>query len=291
MKETFLVFVYGTLRRHERNHFLLKKAKNIAKQCWSTGILYDTGCDYPVMTPHNSRRVYGELYEVNQAQLKSLDFLEGYTGNERTNNYDRILQTVYTDKETVEALVYVQSTTKIGNLNEIKYGDWKCQKYLAQQELLYFAYGSCMDDERFCLSGVQEQFKDVKGCGIAANYSLAYTRNSLDGGKADLVESDEYVEGKVYRIKNEALPYLFKREGVAFSIYRPAFLDVCIDSVIYQDVLTFLVVDKVEEVAPSEYYVTQILRGAKGFVSEVYYKKLQDDLNKRFETTKNFYKP
>lgn len=276
------VFVYGTLRQHESNHSLLKNARCVSRQCWTNGILYDTGFGYPALLTSANNRVYGEVYEVSDQQLKSLDVLEGYEGKGKENLYERTTQVVHTDFDTIKAYVYVYSSSNATDLNEMKLGDWKCHRYLQQNELLYFAYGSCMDDERFQLAGVKHEFERVAGCGVAKNYSLAYTRKAQDGGRADLIESAEYTEGKVYHISKEALTYLYQREGVNARIYRPAFIDLTIDGKTYLNVLTFLVVDKAEEVAPPMHYVTEILRGAKGFVSERYYQKLVGDLREKF---------
>ncbi|WP_175639331.1 gamma-glutamylcyclotransferase [Metabacillus schmidteae] len=282
MEKLNMIFVYGTLRQHETNHYLLKNAKCVSRQCWTNGILYDTGYGYPALFTSNKNRVYGEVYEVTDKQLASLDDLEGYEGKGRNNLYERITQVVHTDFHTIEAYVYVYSSSNDTNHEEIKFGDWKCHRYLQQNELLYFAYGSCMDDERFKLAGVNHEFEKVAGCGVAKNYSLAYTRKSHDGGRADLIESAEYVEGKVYHISREALTYLFHREGVMGQIYRPSFIDVMIDGKTYRNVLTFFVVDKAKEVAPPEHYWTEILRGAKSFVSESYYQKLVKHLLEKF---------
>ncbi|WP_096200037.1 gamma-glutamylcyclotransferase family protein [Bacillus sp. FJAT-45350] len=64
MKNRNRVFVYGTLRQQEANHRLLKEARCISRQCWTNGILYDTGNGYAAMLPSPSQKVYGELYEV-----------------------------------------------------------------------------------------------------------------------------------------------------------------------------------------------------------------------------------
>ena len=282
MIQTFNVFVYGTLRQHEENSYFLHGAKCLSSQCWTYGILYDTGCGYPAMETSRNKKVYGELYQVNHEQLKRLDHLEGYEGDEKDNLYDRITQTIYTDTGTIQAYVYVFLPDQTANLEKISFGDWKCHRYIKQDELYYFAYGSCMDDERFQLAGVEMQFEHVVGCGIANNFSLAYTRKAHDGGRADLIESGEQVEGKVYQIEQKTLHYLFKREGVHAQIYRPAFIEVTINGTLYQNVLTFLVIEKEEETAPPEHYAIEILRGAKGFVSEEYYKKLQSDLAEKF---------
>lgn len=280
MKNKNYVFVYGTLRKHEANHHFLKEARCISQQCWTHGILYDTGNGYPAMVS-GGQRVYGELYEVTAEQLKRLDILEGYKGVGRDNHYERSTQVIHTDFATSEAYVYVYSQP-IRDFKEIRFGDWKCHRYLQQGEFLYFAYGSCMDTERFEDAGVKHQFDRVIGCGVAESYSLAYTRKSRDGGRADLIESNEQVEGKVYQITSETLPYLYRREGVTANIYRPAFIEVKINNKLYKNVLTFFVVEKEDEVAPPPHYATEILRGAKGFVSEAYYQKLVDDLNVKF---------
>lgn len=282
MKNVYRVFVYGTLRQHESNHYLLKEARCVSRQCWTNGIIYDIGYRYPVMVVSTSKRVYGEVYEVTAQQFERLDMLEGYKGEGKDNLYERITQVVHTDFDTIEAYVYVYSPANIYELDEIMFGDWKCNRYLQQDELLYFAYGSCIDNKRFQLAGVKHQFERVLGCGVAKNYSLAYTRKAHDGGRADLIESAAYVEGKVYHISRETLTYLYQREGVTAHIYRPAFIDVTIAGKTYRNVLTFLVVDKAEEAAPPIHYVTEILRGAKGFVSDSYYQKLVDELHNKF---------
>ncbi|MDQ0253344.1 cation transport regulator ChaC [Evansella vedderi] len=140
-----------------------------------------------------------------------------------------------------------------------------------------------MDDKRMEVAGVKEKFTIVIGCGVARNYSLAYTRQAADGGRADMVESHDSVEGKVYRIDQDALHYLFQREGVNAHIYRPAFIDVKIDGLSYKNVVTFLVIDKEEEVAPPAHYAMEILRGAQDFVSVDYYRNLKNGLMTKFQ--------
>lgn len=282
VNQTLLVFVYGTLRQHERNHSLLKDARCIAHQAWTNGILYDTGQGYPAMVSGNGRKVYGEVYEVNLLQLKKLDELEDYEEEGHDNLYDRIVQKIHTDFGLVDAHVYVFKGDQVRDLEEIPSGDWKCHLHLNQEEVLYFAYGSCMDDERFKQANVEMEFSKIIGCGSADNYRVAYTCLAHDGGRADMVESEGFVEGKVYQIRQKALEYLFRREGVNAQIYRPAFIEVAIDGVRYNNVLTFFVIDKVEETAPPEHYYTEILRGVKGYVSDSYLQKLRDHLMGKF---------
>lgn len=283
MEQTYKVFVYGTLRQHEVNDYLLKEAKLLARQCWTNGILFDTNCGYPALIEDKTKRVYGELYEVSKEQLKKLDWLEDYTGNKETDLYERIVKTIFTDKGPVEAFVYIFSPNRTVELSEIEFGDWKCHQYLHQEEHLYFAYGSCMDNERFQLAGIDHCFKQIKGCGIAKDYRLAYSLQYHDGGRADMVEEMGWVEGKVYEVNQEAVQYLLQREGVYTNLYRPAFIEVEIDGEVHKNVLTFFVIDKKEELAPPVHYATEILRGSKNFVSDDYYKKLHNDLVDKFK--------
>ncbi len=104
-----LVFVYGTLRKNERNHYLLKDANCIAEQAWTAGCLYDTNYGYPIHQTNSESRVYGEIYEVNHNQLAGLDELEGYRGEGESNYYERITQMAYTDNGEHEAFVYVMN--------------------------------------------------------------------------------------------------------------------------------------------------------------------------------------
>ncbi|UPG63983.1 gamma-glutamylcyclotransferase family protein [Metabacillus endolithicus] len=79
MEKTYKVFVYGTLREHEFNHHFLNGAVCLARQCWTHGILFDTGLGYPAMITDKVNVIYGELYEVNEIILKKLDWLESFT--------------------------------------------------------------------------------------------------------------------------------------------------------------------------------------------------------------------
>ncbi|UPG63982.1 gamma-glutamylcyclotransferase [Metabacillus endolithicus] len=203
---------------------------------------------------------------------------EFYEAEGIDNEYERITQTIFTDHHSEQAIVYSYLHKKVENLSMINGGDWKRHLYTNKSKLLYFAYGSCMDNERFKLGKVDHLFKNIVGCGLATNFSLAYTVHFQDGSRADMIEADDIVEGKVYEINQEALHYLYEREGVMANIYRPAFINVEINGVLHKNVLTFLVMNKKEEVAPPEHYSNEILRGAKGFVSSGYYRKLEKKL-------------
>lgn len=105
--QTYLVFVYGTLKKGERNHHYLKDAELVSDQCWTHGQLYDTGKGYPAMVQHSENRVYGELYSVTAEQLQRVDELEGYVGPGADNHYDRVVQRVCSESGEFGGVVYV----------------------------------------------------------------------------------------------------------------------------------------------------------------------------------------
>jgi gamma-glutamylcyclotransferase (GGCT)/AIG2-like uncharacterized protein YtfP/cation transport regulator ChaC len=272
-----LVFVYGTLRKHQRNHFLLKDAPLISEQSWTYGEMFDTGLGYPMVKTSTNKKVYGEVYEINESQLSKLDHLEDYEPGRDNNLYERVTRTIYTDKGELQAFLYVsENPCEIG----IPSGDWKIYQLLKRspKNVYYFAYGSCMDVERFHKANVGHFFEKVTGAGILGNYSMKYLYTAGDGGRADIVEDGGVTEGILYETPFDAVYYLFKREGYNIGMYRATFVDVKVKDVIYRDVLTFHVYEKKNEVAPPEHYATEILRGSKNRVSDDYYQKLVQQL-------------
>ena len=275
------VFVYGTLRKGERNAYLLENATCLAEQCWTNGRLYDTGYGYPAMERAKSSQVYGELYSVTKTDLAQLDRLEGYAPGDDGNLYERIERTVYTDKGATTAYVYIANQLSLLNI-KIPNGDWKEYNLLTSQhdKVLYFAYGSCMDDKRFIAHGVDHYFKHMLGVGILDGYTLRFTRKSMfdSRGRADIVEEGGLVEGKVYVIPIEALAnYLYQREG-APNIYRATFVTVELLGKEIQ-ALTFTVKKKEEETAPPAHYEEELIRGAKGYLSDDYILQLKAHIN------------
>lgn len=259
----------------------MKGAELIAEQAWTNGRLYDTGLGYPAMKESKMERVFGELYLVTETQLQRLDALEGYKQGGQNNLYNRKQQTVFHDTGSTEAFVYIMAEYHENLLvKHIPSDDWKWNNLAkGYQPLLYFAYGSCMDDARFKKQGVNHFFQNVKGSGILDGYSIRFTRKAADGGRADIVEEGGTVEGKIYEISPECLPYLSKREGVASGCYRPTFVDLTINGEIAQNVLTFTVVNKETETAPPSHYLDEILRGGRGYVSEDYLINLKNHVS------------
>lgn len=282
------VFVYGTWRRGEKHHHLMKGAKLMALQAWTDGKLLDPGRGEPELLVPGEQRVYGELYRVDRETLARLDELQADHRRkwESSGEYRRIRRRIQTDRGPVEADVYIYARVPASGGAAVPYGDWKAHHLDGQREWLYFAYGSCMDDERFYDQGVGEHFRDVVGRGILKGHAMRYTLPRPDGGRADLVERPKsVVEGKVYRVGGQALKYLFWREGVDEGTYRPAWIPVEIEGKTVENVLTFIVIHKGKETPPPEHYAREILRGSKDIVSERYHRHLRRRLKKRFGMT------
>ncbi|MCA1062928.1 gamma-glutamylcyclotransferase [Rossellomorea sp. AcN35-11] len=272
------VFVYGTLRKHEKNHFVLKGATLEREQAWVDGVLFDTKRGYPALK-EGMGITYGEVYSIDTDILADLDELEDFIEERDVNLYSRKLKRVNTDKGTQEAYVYYSENEELFK-EEIPSGDWKVHRFLNDQpeRVLYFAYGSCMDDERFKTAKVDHHFKDCLGAGVLEGYSMKYLFKVDDGGRGDIIEDGGITEGVVYDIPQQAVEYLFTREGVAPGWYRAAFIDIQIGGTHHKDVLTFIVKDKFEETCPPEHYAKEILRGSHPHVSSSYHAKLQQQL-------------
>ncbi|PLT35135.1 gamma-glutamylcyclotransferase [Bacillus sp. V5-8f] len=284
MKDKIMVFVYGTLRKHERNHHFLENERCFAEQAWMNGRLMESNSGLPFLEVSKEGKVFGELYEVSFIRLQHLDWLEDYEGPGKDNLYDRLVQRVYTNTGSYDAFVYVApSGGKLEDMKAIKGGDWRVHRFRKEKaKYIYFAYASCMDHERFKSSGVDHLFQNIKGCGTLRGYSLRFTKKSYDGGRADIVEEGGVVEGKVYEVSQEGLDYLYMREGVGLDIYRPALVDIEINGNTVENVVTFIVVDKDEETAPPVHYLEEILRGGSGLLSDAYMQELKDRLEVNF---------
>lgn len=68
------VFTYGTLKRGYRNHHYLKNSKFICEASIDGFYMFDLG-KYPGIY-EGSGVIYGEIYEVDDDELREMDLLE-----------------------------------------------------------------------------------------------------------------------------------------------------------------------------------------------------------------------
>ena len=72
------VFVYGTLKREEPNHYILENVKGkFIDRATIKGTMYDLGA-FPGIRLEGDGTIYGEVFEVEGDGIRPLDRLEGH---------------------------------------------------------------------------------------------------------------------------------------------------------------------------------------------------------------------
>lgn len=108
--EKHLIFVYGSLKKGYYNHRLMEGTRFIGKGVLSGATLYDMNISFPcILLDGSHNKVIGEIYEVDEIQLKAIDRLEGYReGRGRDNLYNReeVTVTEYGSGERHKCFVY-----------------------------------------------------------------------------------------------------------------------------------------------------------------------------------------
>ena len=132
--------------------------------------------------------------------------------------------------------------------------------------MIYFAYGSNMDETRMRKRCPSSQFMSIARL---PGFRLAFTRYSLNNrcGSADIIkDSHGLVWGVVYKIKEEERTALDKAEGVAVHAYKPVSVEVYPegDDTRRLKALTYVVVKKEDpHPKPSAEYKAMLVGGAK----------------------------
>ncbi|WP_312095720.1 gamma-glutamylcyclotransferase family protein [Niallia sp.] len=127
MKETVLVFVYGSLLKGEVNHYMLSNYSCVAEDVWIYGRLYDASLEYPFLIIDDHKKVFGELYVVPVEELPVLDEFEDYEPDGKDNLYERKTVTVYKNSTSWQAFVYICIQEKM-LVNEITEGSWRAYR-------------------------------------------------------------------------------------------------------------------------------------------------------------------
>jgi gamma-glutamylaminecyclotransferase len=110
------LFVYGTLRRGERNHRLLTHSAFVGLACTVPGFrLYNLG-HFPGMVAISRGRVHGELVDVDDATLARVDELESHP------RFYLRTPIALADGQIVET--YLLRVDQVGGRPAISGGDW-----------------------------------------------------------------------------------------------------------------------------------------------------------------------
>ncbi|MCP5420908.1 MAG: gamma-glutamylcyclotransferase [Gammaproteobacteria bacterium] len=111
-----MVFVYGTLRRGECNHCLLRAARFMGRhRTQARYTLLNLGA-YPAALAGGRTALIGELYALNHAILRRLDQLEDYP-----REYTR----VRLPTPLGAAWIYLYRDRPPGSVRIIANGDWR----------------------------------------------------------------------------------------------------------------------------------------------------------------------
>lgn len=167
-----LLFVYGTLRKHEKNHHLLAQSACINEQARTKGSLF-AAKEGPTAVLNGEGYIYGEVYEADELCIHKLDqFFQGYHK-----------QTVFveTDVGIKNALIYFMNKDGFAGFTKISSGDWKEHQMISKSKnpIYYFAYGSCMDNARFQKAGVDHYFQDTVGRAVLKGYTTRFTLKGM----------------------------------------------------------------------------------------------------------------
>ncbi|MCP3025930.1 gamma-glutamylcyclotransferase [Halobacillus sp. A5] len=263
------LFVYGTLCKGERNHHYVKNEICISEQAFIRSKLYKGEFYYPFIVHHESEITFGELYKVDDDIEPLIDKLEGWHPDDPSPLFHKKLVQVQTPKVEVEAYTYFGSA-QLNKEKEIRSGDWKVEGVINTQPVYYFAYGSCMDNARFKKAGVDHLFERIIGGAHLNHYEMLFSHHLTDGARADIGEAENgLVEGVLYEVNEEALDYLYMREGVYSYWYRPTVVTVKRNETTYR-ALTFTVITKNPNKAVPLHYAIEIHRGAARHLSKSY---------------------
>jgi cation transport regulator ChaC len=145
--------------------------------------------------------------------------------------------------------------------------DWKQQQSLQNEPMFYyFAYGSCMCPVDLKRSLGENTHHYVIGTGILRGYRLGfylYSPNRKCGVLDVVTDAKHSVKGVLYQLPYRLSEYLDQREGVSQGLYRHELVNIHCRDKIYQNVRTYVVVNKLtEEIAPNDWYFNVVMRGA-----------------------------
>ena len=148
----------------------------------------------------------------------------------------------------------------------------------------YFAYGSCM-----CPVDLQRTFGEPTypyaiGPALLKGHRLAFSRRSpkRNCGVLDVIpDRHQHVYGVLYRLPLRLSDRLDEREEVPRGGYRRETIHVNCGDRVYRNVRTYVVVNKLSaELAPNDWYLTTVLRGAATCrLPEEYYWRLFDRMH------------
>ncbi len=208
-----VIFVYGTLLQGMPLFYALKEAVKLDHGYLRNAELFDLG-DYPGLKA-GVGNVIGEIYQIDQAILKSLDQIEGYNPVEPTLSlFLRHLVEIQglSGKKYQAFTYYYAEPVKAGRIDG---GDYR--RYLSEKKICYLAYGSNMSKERL------EKRVGFTGEGtpvLLHGYELLFNKNKA---KANLMcRKEASTPAVLWRLSPDQMTLLDRNEGVPNHYLRLA---------------------------------------------------------------------
>lgn len=116
----YKLFVYGTLRKGEGNHELLRDAEFLGEHTTEPKFtMVDMGA-FPGVILDGKNSISGEVYEVNPHTYRRVEMLEGYHPDPKSTFYSKHI----VDTEFGEAEMYVLDPSYLG-YPVIESGKWR----------------------------------------------------------------------------------------------------------------------------------------------------------------------
>jgi gamma-glutamylcyclotransferase (GGCT)/AIG2-like uncharacterized protein YtfP len=215
------LFAYGSLRYgFELNHFL--KESRFVGYGFAEGFeMYDLG-SYPGVVKGDGI-IWGEVYEINEDLLKTLDEVEDYKGKE-DDLYTRYKTRVFFDQKRKYYLdgvyIYVYNQD-ISYRDKIESGDYSA--YVGMPRVInYFAYAENTNIKILKERGVEKILKEINA--ILYGYSIIFNIKCKYGYCANLKEDPNgKVCGYIYLMNEDDLNSLDKAEEHLIKYFRETF--------------------------------------------------------------------
>ena len=144
------VFVYGTLMKGQRAHDKLESAKFLGKAVLRDYEVFDLG-DFPGIQPHPGGSVVGELYEIDDNMIATLDL---YEGEGSLYNREIVYVRTYSDKYSKHCPDIFEQRHKayayIYNDRSERHEKVRFEWGKSENDYVWYAaYGSNIDEARF----------------------------------------------------------------------------------------------------------------------------------------------
>ena len=290
----YIVFVYGTLMQGRSNHDYYLGGKEMIDDATLDGFdMYDIG-SFPGIVPGDGV-VKGELYEVSEKELASLDYLEG----EGSLYIRRCVPVTTRSGKTVLAQVYIYNSGVAG-LEQIPEAlqpytsDWRSG---LDRYVWYVSYGSNMLKERFlryikggsfrgsrCIAPCSDTSDPiaVRPYIIPHNMYFAKSSSSWDWKGVSFLDitTGGQAYGVAYLITKDQFEHVCREENGGAEItpgswYNKKFLLGEMDGI---EVCTLTNSGRFESNAPSDVYLETLREGLKTNYTNLSHSNLNDYL-------------